>query len=748
MKILKYTLYEWCVSNNRYDVLKEWNVKANGKLGPKDYASGSNKAVWWKCQECGNEWQMQIVKRTIRNYGCPICGKKKRKKTWMNSKLKKNGSLLHNNPEIAKEWHPTKNLLTPDNVVSGSNKKVWWKCQKCGNEWQAQICKRTVRNQGCPICGKEKGKKAWMNARLKKSGSLVDDAKFLLKEWHPTKNGNLKPNQYLSGSNKKVWWKCEKCGYEWQAVISNRVKGVGCPRCGQNQAKKTLLKNIIAKKGSLLDNNPDLAEEWHPTKNGNLKASQCLSSSNKKVWWKCKKCGYEWQAIVAGRNQGDMCPRCRAILGKNHGSKPFLGINDLLSQNPKLAEEWHPTKNGKLLPRHVTQYSGIKVWWLGKCGHEWQATVASRNSGRNCPLCLREYKVSFPEKVIFFYLRKILFDCKVEQNYKADWLSGKEIDIYIHKYKLGVEYDGYKWHEDLSKDIEKDKLCSKFGITLIRIREDKAPIYFGESKIFLVKPKLEKDLISAISFIIEFINDKYNTEYVVNTNINEDRIQIYELLEMSKKKLSLAILYPDIASEWHPTKNGNISPEYVSAHSHRKVWWLGKCGHEYDMVIKNRTEQGANCPYCSNHRVLKGFNDLNSVNPKLAEEWHPTKNGDIKPSDVTQYSNRKVWWVCKNGHSYKYSIAKRSQGRKCPICSGRRLMQGINDLVTVNKDIADEWNYSKNINILPNEFTSISGKKVWWKCKNCGNEWQTSISNRFKLGRGCPQCARKGRKLK
>jgi len=708
---LKRTLYDWCIANDKNHLLKEWYYSDNQGLGPKDYAPKSSKVVWWKCSKCGNIWEAKIVKRSDRNYGCPVCRKEKQKKAWMNTKLKKMGSLLKNRPEIAKEWHPTKNALIPDNVLSGSNKKVWWKCETCGHQWQAQIAKRTVRNQGCPVCGIEKGKKAWMDAKIDKMGSLVDNAKLLVQEWHPTRNGDAIPDEYLSGSNKKVWWSCKVCGHEWEAEIKSRVDGAGCPKCGQIKGKKTLLKNLIMKKGSLFFKNPNLASDWHPTKNGDLSPQDVMENTNKSVWWKCKKCGKEWQASISNRNSGGgMCPKCH------------LDDNDLLSQNPKLASQWHPTKNGDLLPECVTQNSNRKVWWLGKCGHEWQAVIASRNNGRNCPECLKEYKVSYPEKVIFFYLRKILYDYTVKENYKADWLQGKELDMYIPKYNLGVEYDGSYWHNEVSKDIEKDELCYGASIDLIRIREEKSPTYVGKNKTYHVKSESEDDLIDAISFIIEYINEKYHTEYIATTDISEDRIQIYELLEMNKKNSSLGVLYPQIASEWHPTKNGKILPEYVSAHSHRKVWWLGECGHEYDAPIRDRTERDVHCPFCSSHRILKGFNDLHTVNPELAGEWHPTKNGNLKPSDVLPYSNKKVWWVCKKGHPYNYLISHRSNGSKCPVCSERRVLQGVNDLVTINQHIADEWNYERNINIFPNEFTTISSKKVWWKSKNSGYE--------------------------
>ena len=89
------------------------------------------------------------------------------------------------------------------------------------------------------------------------------------------------------------------------------------------------------------------------------------------------------------------------------------------------------------------------------------------------------------------------------------------------------------------------------------------------------------------------------------------------------------------------------------------------------MAVGNRNK-GNNCPYCSNHRVLKGYNDLASLNPDLAKEWHPTKNGDLKPSDVLASSHKEAWWLCpKCGYEWETDIKARTNGRGCPFCKRR-----------------------------------------------------------------------------
>ena len=120
-------------------------------------------------------------------------------------------------------------------------------------------------------------------------------------------------------------------------------------------------------------------------------------------------------------------------------------------------------------------------------------------------------------------------------------------------------------------------------------------------------------------------------------------------------KKSLADEYPDLAAEWHPTKNGDLTPQMVTPGSNKKVWWLGKCGHEWEALINNRSN-GNGCPVCAGKQVLVGYNDLATVNPSLAAEWHPTKNGELTPWMVISGENRKIWWRCgKCGHEWVLS---------------------------------------------------------------------------------------------
>jgi len=127
---------------------------------------------------------------------------------------------------------------------------------------------------------------------------------------------------------------------------------------------------------------------------------------------------------------------------------------------------------------------------------------------------------------------------------------------------------------------------------------------------------------------------------------------------------------PNLASQWHPTKNGQLTPSDVTPHSKKKVWWVCPKGHVWEASI-NRRSYGSDCPYCTGHAICDD-NCLATLNPSLASQWHPTLNGQLTPKDVTPHSKKKVWWLCQKGHSWQTSIVCRSYGSGCPYCARKR----------------------------------------------------------------------------
>ena len=143
---------------------------------------------------------------------------------------KKEKRYVSDNAQLMAEWHWEKNAgLTPADVMPGSNKKVWWKCSK-GHEWKALVSGRTAGN-GCPYCSGR--------YPIKGETDLQTVNPTLAKEWNYEKNTGLTPVDVTPGSKKKVWWKCS-AGHEWQALVSSRNRGAGCPQCARGTRKRNL----------------------------------------------------------------------------------------------------------------------------------------------------------------------------------------------------------------------------------------------------------------------------------------------------------------------------------------------------------------------------------------------------------------------------------------------------------------------------------------------------------------------------
>jgi hypothetical protein len=169
------------------------------------------------------------------------------------------------------------------------------------------------------------------------------------------------PTTLTFGSHAMVEWKCE-FGHTWIAIVKNRSKGSGCPVCSGYTPRTGL--------NDLATANPELAAQahgWDPT--------TVTAGSGKKVDWKCEF-GHIWSAAIADRHRGSGCPVCS-------GRNALEGFNDLATINPELAAQadgWDPTT--------VTVSSDKKVDWKCEFGHRWSAAIASRSSGRGCPVCV------------------------------------------------------------------------------------------------------------------------------------------------------------------------------------------------------------------------------------------------------------------------------------------------------------------------------------------------------------------------
>lgn len=344
----------------------QWHPTKNGERTPRQIVSGSSELIWWKCSNGpDHEWQAAVASRTGgKRAGCPFCA---------NRRLSKTNSLAAVAPRIARQWHPTKNgTLRPTDLVAGTNRFVWWRCNKGPDHvWRQSLAAR-MAGHNCPFCA------GWF---VSVTNSLAAVYPSVAAEWHPSRNGELTPNDVVPGSAKRVWWRCEH-GHEWNVGVSARTglmsgggEARGCPVCINRYATPS---------NSLATTHRELSEQWHQPRNGSLTPHDVVGGARRRVWWQCGS-GHLWQASVtarATRNTG--CPYCS---GKLIPSERSLAV-----RCPELAEQWHAKRNGDLGPEDVGEMSGQQVWW--QCPdvkrHVWRAGVGQRRRNKHpldCPFC-------------------------------------------------------------------------------------------------------------------------------------------------------------------------------------------------------------------------------------------------------------------------------------------------------------------------------------------------------------------------
>ena len=129
-----------------------------------------------------------------------------------------------------------------------------------------------------------------------------------------------------------------------------------------------------------------------------------------------------------------------------------------------------------------------------------------------------------------------------------------------------------------------------------------------------------------------------------------------------------------LLGQWLAEENLPLTPDTVTYASHRRVWWRCDKGHTWQATVDGR-KGGSGCPYCTGLRPVPGVNDLATLAPDLASQWHPTYNGTLTPRDVMPGSRRAAWWRCPQGHVWRSSPQAVSTGSGCPVCAAARRAQ-------------------------------------------------------------------------
>lgn len=533
-------------------------------------------------------------------------------------------------PEIAGQWHPTRNVDFPiERATSGSRKLVWWQCpENKAHEWQQRIIHR-IRARICSYCVREEK-------------SLARNYPEIAKEWHSELNGLLKPEDVAARGSKKVWWQCPtNKNHVYEASICNRTspRRTGCPFCAGKQVDES---------NSLETHAPKLAKEWHPSRNGKTSPKDFTYGSAELVWWQCSRNKkHEWATSIKQRAIGEAgCPFC--------ANRYVCDDNRLSVQAPEIAAEWHPTKNRiiytdasrgsyfmtlnnfiapheranrnkrRLSAKDVPVSGREVVWW--KCkekGHEWQARISSRTlAGQGCPYC-----------------------------------SGRRV--------------------------------------------------------------------------------------IAN-------------------ETSLGAKFPALIKQWHPTRNKPLTPFDVAPMTDRAVWWRchRSANHVWKVEVSKITKAFKNghtgCPFCANRRVCIDNNLAAKFPSQVKQMWHRTLNSDLEPVEVTAGSMKVAWFQCPHSslHVWKCPISQITRAWKsgnsgCAFCKGLRFAKE-ESLSARYPELTRFWHRSRNLPLKPSKISARSQTRVWWRCGE-SHVFQAAVGlivERFEKDKSiCRQCEQDEKQL-
>lgn len=414
-----------------------------------------------------------------------------------------------------------------------------------------------------------------------------------------------------------------------------------------------------------------------------------------------------------------------------------MKFGETIRDMPALLDDWDYEKNAPLTPEQVSLHSGKDVWWKCSRNHVWKATPANRARGTGCPYCVNkkvlpgyndlrtqapllavqwDYDKNTalqPDMVTPGSTRKVWWRCANGHSYEATpanrshgtgcpYCVGRKVLEGFNDLKSQNQEVAAQWDYDKNGGLRPEMVTQ-----------------FSKRKVWW-KCKEGHSWQAAIL-----------NRHKTGCPVCSGRIAIPGIND-------LVTLCPEMVKEWDYERNTGIKPSDMRPGSNTYVWWRCKLGHSWK-ISPNHRSHGSGCPYCANKKVLAGFNDLKTLLPEDAELWDYEKNGTLIPEMVTPYSHKKVWWKCKNGHSWYGHISNRTvHKRGCPYCAGQRAISGENDLVTLNPALASEWDYDKNGELRAENVMPGSRKKVWWKCSK-GHSWCAAVYSR--KNNGCPVCS-------
>lgn len=431
--------------------------------------------VLGKCRYCG---KIQAARLCDFGWGC-TCSRNTRSKHPTDKPTQK-VLLAASNSEALAWWDHNANdqsLLATATVRS--RRSARWRCPTCGLRFERKIYEMADRPV-CPACAQRKAedRKAEYDRLLV---TPVADVPGLLAAWAD----DADPGKVMvAGSFGTYVFRCPS-GHRPRLSPYTYLSS-GCPSC-KAQATRD-------KPKMLTEALPEIASQWHPTRNGKYTPDNVVWNSKRNVWWHADCCGHEWQERVVDRDkyQRLRCPMCRTILGS------------LAWHDPGLAAEWSP--NNPITPWQVRPYSNtdfVPEWVCSiNSDHVWKMPLSSRMNGAECPEC-RPTGKSRVELNHYAAAREVFGTAQSGVMLRDSAFTSRKAwttDILVNtaEGRVVIEYDGAYWHRADAKvqvDVSKSRDLLAAGYYVARLREDDLPSLgiehprYQEFRVYAIAPR-------------------------------------------------------------------------------------------------------------------------------------------------------------------------------------------------------------------------------------------------------------------
>lgn len=704
----------------RPDMLKFWDFDKN-EINPEEISPWSKETAFWKCNNCGYEWEQKICNRADSKKGkCPSCDMKR---LFSSAQINPKGTFRQYNPKAAMQWVDDMNDgITPDNIAKKSAKSIFMRCiNNPEHIYSIEICKIPLEEPyGCPLCRKHRMIIPGIN-------DLFTTNKTVKDMWNYEENKGFDLDKIHPGSDTKASWICKK-GHIFYRKIAAFVKNPTCPMCKKENNSVACFSH--------------LTKQWDFKKNKGIDINLVSVNSNKVVWWKCKKCNYEWQTKISSRKNGKgLCPCCelRTVV--------IDGITDLFTMIPDVKTTYDFEKNIDIVQSKLSVSSCESVWWkCNICDYSWKTTVKSRISFKNGKYSLRKCPVCTGNKRVISYAEEYP---DLKERFLEEFNHCTLNDLTSADLRKN-----FWWHCNLCEENFKCSLGS-----IIRSRETafKGCSYCSGKSVLREKsfaalhPEL-MDEYDSENIIDPFTVSEFSGK-IVKWRCRNNKNHSWETNFGSRAngiggcKICRGYNYGKMFYEEHTEfeqfydlkKNERPFNSYSNA-SNEVVWWRCSNNHSFQwpIIYFSRTNRFS-CPICDNRQLAQGINDLETCDRELSQEYNISKNNTTPNNVLITNNNSKTWWKCKEGHEFQRSVWYRvNTTRECPICTRRTVIKGINDFQTKYSRIVDIWDFDRN-DRNPDEISDISHEKYSFKCE-FGHRYERNLNTVIYNDFECPVC--------